>query len=273
MAWHKKYWDSVDQFYWNPRLLCLPSIPKKLWGSDPDFIMIDRKRVKNGGSVYARQGTAKQNVLRMRSFEEPLNHIFDITFAIAADPVIARLIHAHLNIVDAGPYERLGREVQQRYGWLDVNVTQQDGFFISPKSAVGVELKIKSRTWPVQTLKYLALMVLEEQLTGHKEQLGLLYITPSEDTAGLWRDCGASSDGVLRSDFFEACENSKPNKTIEELLKQHRPAFENAAARLKLSHVSWGGLWLRVPKWRLPLTARTAERPRWRDCSMGFVKL
>lgn len=239
MVWHEKYWDAVDQFYWNPSLLGLPSVPKSQWGDDPSFIQVDRNRVKNGGSIYARKGTSKENAARMRGLEEPLNHIFDITFGIAADCVVARLIHKHLNIDDEGPFERLGREVQQRFGWGGANVTQQDGFYVSPRSAVGVELKVKSRTWPLQTLKYLALMVAEERCTGRKSELGILYITPSSDVSSLWRGCGASAQGRLDGDFIKRCEGLELNATLRNQLSESRSAFEDVARRVRLRHISW----------------------------------
>jgi hypothetical protein len=54
----------------------------------------------------------------------------------------------------------VGREIGLRYGWRkSENVTQQDGFFVSPSSLIGVELKLGSVSWAEQVAKYAALMV------------------------------------------------------------------------------------------------------------------
>ena len=53
-----------------------------------------------------------------------------------------------LGFEDRGPFESLGREVRDRYGWGNKNVTQQDGLFVSPQSIVGVELKDGFRIKP-----------------------------------------------------------------------------------------------------------------------------
>lgn len=237
--WHEKYWDAVNQFYWTPRLLGLSSIPRAEWGDDPENITIDRHRITNSGSIYTRKGTSKENAARVRRMEEPLNHIFELTFSIAADPVLARLFHARFGPSDLGPFERLGREVNQRYQWLEANVTQQDALFVSPRSIVGVELKLKSRTWPIQTLKYLALMVLEQVHFERKDNLGLLYITPSSDPQTLWKDCGASTDGKLGSGFVEKCASDELNPTLRKLLESRFGEFQDVAERVTLKHVTW----------------------------------
>lgn len=240
MSWSSKYWDAVHQFYWEPSYLGLASIPKAQWGSDPDVIQISKSLIKNGSTLYTRQGTSKENLAWLRGLEETLNHIFEITFAIAPDAVISECICRPLRIDDAGPFERLGREVAERYVWG--NVTQQDGYFISPESAVGVELKLSASTSPTQVLKYLALMVQEQKVSGGKRSLGLLYITPKSDPALLWKQCGADESGRLAEGWLSQFDVRKLNPTLRELLANYPHEFASAAREVRLGHITWRNL-------------------------------
>ncbi|WP_252259923.1 hypothetical protein [Erythrobacter aurantius] len=240
MSWHRKYWDSVDQFYWNPSLLGLPSIPKGEWIKEGDRISVPANRVQNGGSIYARRGTAKENAERMRRLEEPLNHIFEIAFGIAPDHVIEELILKPAGISDSGPFERLGREIAVRYtGFTDGNTTQQDGFFVSSSSAVGVELKLGSTTWPGQVLKYISLIVAEERRSGSRENVGLIFITPHPDASIVWEQCRAGPNGSIDPDYIERVPVSQTNAAIREMLTDHGEHFRSVADRLVMHHLSW----------------------------------
>ena len=115
VTWANKYWDTIDQLYWDPSLLGLASIPKTDWQLNDDLIATPQAKVRNGGSIYSRKGTAAENAERMRCLEEPLNHIFDITFGIAPDEAIQKLLASPLGFEDPGPFERLGREISTRY--------------------------------------------------------------------------------------------------------------------------------------------------------------
>jgi hypothetical protein len=198
--------------------------------------------IKNSGTLYTRIGTGESNKLRVRNLEQTLNHIFDITFAIASDAVTARLLFHPLGIDDTGPIESLGREVAARFGWGDANVTQQDGFFVTPKSVVGVELKLGAVTSPIQVLKYLAMMVLEEMQTGEKQHLGLLYVTPDDAPNGVFKQCGADASGAMSARFWEALPDAKINSVLRNLLTSHADRFEHAGSRLVIAHRSWKDL-------------------------------
>lgn len=239
MAWHRKYWDAVEHFYWEPSHLGLASINQGRWGDDPKLIQLPRSLIKNGGTIYTRAGTSKSNRIRVRGLEETLNHTFDITFAIAPDAVLAEILCRPLGILDAGPFQSIGREVSERYGWGDANVTQQDGFFVSPTSALGVELKLGATTSPIQVLKYLALMVLEEKHSGPKEQLGLLYVTPAKTSDEVFKQCGADATGLMPKRFWESIAPSKINPTVRRLLGENTPQFDSALARLQIGFRSW----------------------------------
>lgn len=236
--WPEKYWDAVDLLYWSPKHLGLHSINRKLWGTDPDHICIPRSLVATGGTIYTRKGSSADNAMRMRGLEETLNHIFDITFSIAPDSVVRRLFLDPFAIDDVGPIQRLGREVKSRFGWGNANVTQQDMLLATPSSVVGVELKLGSRTSDIQVLKYLTLMVLEQRLTGPRDSLALLYITPNEEAGSVWADCRAEN-GRLPENWLRGFDLAGLNAAIERLFEADYPAFETAASQLRLAHISW----------------------------------
>lgn len=238
MTWDKKYWDSVDQFYWTPAHLGLASINRKHWGDDPETIRLPRSVIKNGGALYTRSGTSKQNEARMRGLEETLNHIFDITFAIAPDVVLAELFFLPLGIRDGGAIERIGRDIKVRYGWGENNVTQQDMFLATTHSAVGVELKLASKTRKDQVLKYLALMVWEEHYSGRRANLGLLYVTPGKSDT-LWKDCGATPDAELPASWLDTCQASKLNPLLRAFIANHKAHFNDAVSRIRLARITW----------------------------------
>lgn len=220
-------------------MLGLVSIPKSEWGDDPEKIVIDRSRVSNGGSLYARKGTAAQNLTRMKGLEENLNHIFDIAFGIAPCWVIERLFLRPLGMHDAGPFKRIGREVDTRYVGFSGNPTQQDAYFVSARSLIGVELKIGAKTWPGQVLKYLALMVAEEKLKGRRDQLGLLYVTPNDEPAKVFAEAGIDPPGVLPNGFVRSVPKRQKNQFLEKLLANDSAHFEDAASRLVIRNASW----------------------------------
>ena len=239
MSWDRKYWDAVDQFYWTPSHLGLVSVPKAQWGTNPEFIAVPRAAVQNGGSIYVRKGTYVVNSKRVRTLEEPLNHLFDITFSLAPTAVVGKLIHSQFGLNDAGPFLSLGREVGDRYGWGQANVTQQDGLFVSPNSIVGVELKLNSQTWPEQIIKYLTLFVLEEQATGRRPYIALLYITPDDTIDAISEQIGLTREGNLCEGFIERANHKRLNTTIRRYLAEFQGEFQDMAKRLVVQHRSW----------------------------------
>ena len=180
--------------------------------------------------------------------EEILNHIFNFTFAIAADPIISRLFCEPLGIDDQGPFLSLGREVLERYE-LAENVTQQDGLFVSDSAIIAVELKLGSKSWPIQIIKYAALMVLEEKLRQsggdfRKTQLGLIFIVPNDSLLTHWNDVHLSGPvidaGYLSEISTEKLDRRlKPSTELEKLLAEHQEQFVSVLDRLKLTVVSW----------------------------------
>ena len=243
MSWYRKYWDAIDQLYWDPGLLGLGSIGAKKQVKKDGVILVPSDFVKNGGSIYARNGTAAFNAERMRRLEEPLNHIFDIMFGIAPNSVVRRLLASPLGIEDDGPFLRLGREIAERYSILKGGTTtQQDGYFVSATSLIGVELKLMSSTNPGQVLKYAALMASEQQLTGKRERLGLLFITPNVDGESTFKNGALNPDGSVPADFFARVPAKEKNGQIDKFLEAAGDEVEAVLDRIRISHLSWAHL-------------------------------
>lgn len=272
MSWVSKYWDTIDQLYWDPSLLGLASVPKSEWQVEDALISIPKDRVRKGGSIYTRKGSTAENSERLRRLEEPLNHIFDITFGIAPDEAIQKLILHPLGFEDHGPFERLGREITSRYdGFANINTTQQDGFYVGPRSITGVELKLGSKTWPGQALKYLALMVAEEKLSGRRDQIGLLYITPHETSDATFHQLGASNNGKLAPSFLANMPQRQRNKVLSEMLERDQQHFEDALGRLCIKHISWRTLCDACKLLAENQVSETAAGQTYRNLMAGFA--
>jgi hypothetical protein len=243
MTWNSKYWDILNNLYWTPRYLGFKSISRDDWTIDGDRISIPKELIQTStGPLYFRSRKYDDLKSYLHDQEEILNHVFDLTFAIAGDDVINGVLCTPLGLDDAGPFESLGREVGQRYGWRpQENVTQQDGFFVSPKSLIGVELKLDSKSWPEQVAKYLALMLWEEQKTGARDQLGLLFVVPATAVAHHWGNVGLESS-VIDPGFIDRLDRARLPARIKSLFEESPEALKKLAGRLRLAVVSWGQL-------------------------------
>ena len=270
MTWDSKYWDTLDQLYWSPGYLGLSSIPKKQLSENEEFILVPHDQVKKGGTIYTREGNAKSNSVRMKGLEETLNHIFDITFAIAPDEVVQELFHKQAGIADQGPFESIGREIRTRYEWGNANVTQQDGLLVSSNSVLGVELKLGSKTWCEQVLKYLMIMVQEEKLGGERPDIGLLYITPNSFDE-VMQHAGAEKTGGLPESFLGDFDPAKMNATMRKILEADREALESAASRVSLSHMSWAELAAKCEALIEDLEGKSAGNQTLERLLLGFV--
>ena len=133
MSWNQKYWDILANIYWMPRYMGLESITQKKWPTSQIHICIPKNEIPTNAGIYVRKRAEAEQMDYLRSKDEALNHIFDLTLAIAGDEVVQRLLFKPLGFDVNGPIMSLGREVKVRYGWKR-NVTQQDGFFVSPET-------------------------------------------------------------------------------------------------------------------------------------------
>lgn len=205
------------------------------------MVCVPKDMVNPRGPLYSRAHVIGVVHEQLGRAEEPLNDLFDLTFAITPDAVISKLLFDPVGITDPGPFVSFGKEIAVRYGWGNDNVTMQDGFFVSESSLLGVELKLTSDPWPQQLVKYLALMVLEERHSHPREELGLLFIAPPQDAERFWRRCGLRGAMIDRG-FLGRVQGTKINARIRTLMEDHEDHFNSVAERLKIALIMWADL-------------------------------
>ncbi len=240
MAWNAKYWDILSNLYWTPRYLGLKSVPRSKCIVDGDQVSIPLDLIGTAdGPLYFRSRKVDDQMSYLGGQEEILNHLFDLTFSIAGEDVISYALCGPLVLEDSGPFESIGREIGQRYGWHRLeNVTQQDGFFVSPRSLMGVELKLGSKSSAEQIAKYLALMIWEERLTGRRDQHGLLFLVSAGAIASHWKDVGLNNGSIDQS-FIDRLGKMKLPSRIKRLFADESDRLQAVASRLRLAVISW----------------------------------
>ena len=162
-----------------------------------------------------------------------VSHIFNLTLAIAGDEVAGRLIFKPLGFAGNDPIKSLGREVKARYGWKG-NVTQQDGFLVTPDSIVGIELKLGSKISSEQVLKYVTLMHREEFITGKRPNAGLLFIVPDASRDSIREQCGISGSGEIDESYLDGEITQILKKRMRKRIEEHGEAYRGLPNRLKL---------------------------------------
>jgi len=241
MAWNDKYWDIISNLYWTPRYLGLQSIGRDKWRVEGDWVSIPKGLIANAsGPLYSRSRSFSKTKAYLNGQEEILNQVFNLVFSIAGDEVVSRLLCRPLEIADPGPFKSIGREIGSRYGWRESeNVTQQDGFFVTPTSLIAVELKLGSTSWPEQIAKYAALMIWEEAASGTRSNLGLLFIVPETALPGHWASVGLTAPHI-DAKFAGRLDRAKLPKKIQTLFEQNPDKVTAVLERLRLAVIPWG---------------------------------
>ena len=238
MSWNQKYWDMLANIYWTRRYMGLESIPRKKWTTSKNHICFPKNEIPANAGIYVRKRAEAEQMAYLRSQEEILNHVFDLTLAIAGDAVVRRLLFRPLGFDGYGAIESLGREVKVRYGWKR-NVTQQDGFFVSAESLVGVELKLGSVTTSEQVLKYVTLMHCEEEITGTRPNVGLLFIVPNTLRDSIWEQCGISGPEEIDESYLDGEITRNLAKHMQKRIEENGESYRGLLKRLKLAVISW----------------------------------
>jgi hypothetical protein len=243
MAWNDKYWDIISNLYWTPRYLGLKSIARDKWEIEGDRVSIPKALIANtSGPLYSRSRSFGETRAYLNGQEEILNQMFNLVFSIAGDQVVSRLLCKPLGISDPGPFQSLGREIGLRYGWRkSENVTQQDGFFVTPSSLIAVELKLESTSWPEQITKYVALMIWEEAYSRPRANLGLLFIVPEAALSAHWANVGLDGPKI-DARFADRLDRLRLPKKIQTLFEANSAEVHSVLTRLHLAAVSWNQL-------------------------------
>jgi hypothetical protein len=244
--WNEKYWDMISNLFLTPKYMGWKGISRSEWDIKNGMVSVHETEIeKNANALYSRKPMSKAADIRglINHQEEILNHIFNVTFAIAGDDIIRKLFCEPLGFQDDGSFISLGREIKKRYELRD-NVTQQDGLFVSNKSAIGVELKLESESSAGQIMKYVVLLNAEEKHAQQQLQLGLLFIVPKNAISKHWQSVGLNSptiDGFYLDRLDEA---KKPlNPTMRQLLVENRTALADVLDRIALTVISWDDLY------------------------------
>jgi hypothetical protein len=271
MGWNQKYWDLIDQLYWTPGYMGLQSINRREWRLEGDRISVPASLVNRSGPLYSRGLRIDALVGDLHRMEEPLNQIFNLTFALAPDALIQRMFVQSLGFSDSGPFESIGRETHVRYGWNpNENITQHDALFVSATSAIAVELKLGSSTWPGQVMKYAALLAWEEMVCGPKSNLGLLFVAPERARSSHWKKCGLSSSAIDRSFMDQSWAKPLP-APIRGLMLDHRERVASVLDRLQLGFMSWPEAAARMSAFSNEISSESPGDQTLRKLIAGFL--
>lgn len=239
-GWNEKYWDIISDLYWTPRYLGLKSIPRTRWQVANGRASVALSEMANpAGPLYSRLLRSADLNRYLSTQEEVLNHFFTLALAIAGDEVLSRLLCRPLGIDDAGPFRSFGNDLKTQFGWgPNENITQPDGFFLSPNSAIGVELKLGSASWQEQIAKYAALMVWHELATQKRANLGLLFVVPANAISHHWSKVGLAGPAIP-DDFLETLDKKRLPEKIQILFHDHKERAARIFQELRLHVVSW----------------------------------
>ena len=238
MSWTNKYWDIVDHFFWAPHYLGLKSIPQKLWKIDGEMVCVPKEMTHSTGPLYRRLRSGEEYWQFVRRQEETFNHIFDLAFAILPGDVICDLLCQFTNTGPGHDYASFGREISERYFWSDENVTTPDGFFVAQDSILAVELKFNAKTSLDQLAKYMMLFIVEEQLSGERESLDLLYIFSSDPEATFESQTGVDSEEV-NEDLAAKLIDAAKGQIARQFLGDNQESLKGVLERVNIHCISW----------------------------------
>jgi len=236
MNWNNAYWNAMSNIFWTLDYVGLKKVEVEKAQGYPDRFMV-RKADIPSGLIYTRCRKAATMPDHLGSREETLNHIVDIALAMAPDALISRLIAEPLDIQDAGGFDYIGREVRERHE-LTGGPCQPDGFLVSKRSAIALELKLLSSAQPVQLVKYAYMLAAEERTHGTKDHLGLLYFVPKGHETRV-RASLALDDRPLGPDYLRWVQSGKLSKEFRQLLNEHADATSEILARLRICVQNW----------------------------------
>lgn len=269
MSWNRKYWDIIEHLFWVPSYLGLRSLKPVTDPERPNEIIIARSDVPRGNSIYTRSIKAKHLSDFLETQEEILNHVLDIGLAIAPDHLISGLFCRPFGFEDLGPYESIGRECEQRYG-RDLNFIQPDGFFISSKTALAVEYKLKASSSPEQLLKYASLILAEERFGGPRHHPCLLFVVPEGREDRVLASTELPKPGN-EGDFLSLIERRAKTHSLSHFAKTHREELLDVLHRLEVRIMNFGHLYRRLADERSLLTGDTPAEQAYRKLLEGLL--
>ncbi len=234
MAWNQFYWDTFHKYFWEPKWIEIDPVAGTVDTGD-GYIKIPSQYVNIGKIKYrARKYIASKQ--KLEGDEDALNDIFNLIFSIAPDYIIRSWFCRPLCIDSFGQFRSYGRlEIADKFGWGEANVTQHDGFFTSDDAIVCVEIKLGATTDKIQVLKYIAMLILEEKLSGVRPSLGLLYIVPHPRKEKIISKI---------KEYAETALDLSPdlNSRVKNILESDLGHFRSVVDRIQLAAISWSDL-------------------------------
>jgi hypothetical protein len=239
MSWTETYWDLLDRLYWSPQYLGLKSIPQTEWTIEGDKVSIPKAMTNKSGPLYRRIRSGDEYWRYVHRQEEVFNYLFDLIFAVLPGDAIAQVLHPITKADPQSEYQMFGAKLRTRYGSShNSNVTTPDGFFVAPKSIVGIELKFNAKTSRDQLAKYLMLFAAEENLTGEREHLDLIFIFNRDPNATFKKHVGfETSDchALPLERLTEAIQNSFASR----FFRDNQARARSTLARLNVHCITW----------------------------------
>lgn len=256
MTWNKKYWGLMESLFWVPSKLGLASIPKHQLERAEDHVRVPRKFVNPNGPLYRRVQRETEAIETLRRSEEPLNDILDLAFAIAADEIVAELLFEPLGLDGQGPITSVGG-LDSHFGREMHNITQHDGFYVTPHSVMCLEVKLGARSSLEQVAKYAFLFREEERRAGVEKQLGLMFLVPQSRKASFERSYGEQASGDLAKAILERAGRPGKKKPVYRKIAAEPEVYADILSRVRIRVLAWADLVAGIDR----VVARATDAP------------
>jgi len=240
VGWFNKYWDLVDDYYWDLGKLGIRAIPKRAIAQSQEATIIPNTFLnERGGALYRRVGSAAENLGHLHSDEVALNHALNFALAIASEEIVSDLIFSPFGFKPKSAIQSVDKDISTYFGWpRNDTLTQHDGFYVADDAAVGLEIKLDADSHSDQIAKYVFLLMNEELRAAQKKHLGLLYIVP-ESRVAYFRKKIEFPNATAAESFIHGVQTKPKLRKLDKLILEQRSAFEYAFKRLRIEVISW----------------------------------
>lgn len=243
LGWTSRYWDILEQVFWKPSYIGLKSIPKSTWQIEDGRVSLPKELVNMKSQIYTRKRSRDEYWAFIQRQEETFNHAFDLTLGIMDGQTTVDLFGSLAKLESKKALSGFGREQLDRYSFLaNANATQPDGFLTSEEAILMIELKFNAPTSQDQLAKSLALALAEENLTGTRLEVALLYVVPGPDPKlKVQRQLGVRLDH-LPDIPVELAIAEVQNETTRRYLEANKLLLEEMMRRIRITAISWSAL-------------------------------
>lgn len=238
MTWQQELNDFSYKLGYDVKHVGLKSIQETEVKIENGTMLVPDK-YKGIGLLYYRDKKPREVQANLEGMEDYLNLFFDVVFSLAADEFTTNLLFSDFKFEDIGPWHKLGhRSAPIEVGWGEGNVMQPDSFFVSPKSIVNVEIKLKAESSAKQLLSYVALTLAWERQNSKRDKVGFLLIVP-QSSIGL-------IDKLPRGEKIITEGLPLSNRKITKIIEENRARADEICEQLRLVALSWSELDRRI---------------------------